>query len=156
MVEPIYDYQFRLILVGDSTVGKSTLLRYFCDGKFDESCDPTVGVDFYSRLLEVKKGVRVKLQLWDTAGQERFRSITKSYYRNSVGGLVVFDISNRETFDSAPRWLAEARSHATPRLPRFVVVGHKADLESRREVARADGRQMALEHGCAYFETSAR
>jgi len=73
MVEPIFDYQFRLILIGDSTVGKSSLLKYFTDGKFSEVCDPTVGVDFYARLLEVKPGVRVKLQLWDTAGQERFR-----------------------------------------------------------------------------------
>merc|ERR1712013_237827 len=85
MVDPIYDYQFRLILIGDSTVGKSSLLRFFSDGKFAEVSDPTVGVDFFSRLVTVKGGARVKLQLWDTAGQERFRSITKSYYRNSVG-----------------------------------------------------------------------
>ena len=75
MVEPIFDFQFRLILIGDSTVGKSSLLKYFTDGKFTEVCDPTVGVDFYARLLEVKPGIRVKLQLWDTAGQERFRYV---------------------------------------------------------------------------------
>ena len=75
MVEPIFDYQFRLILIGDSTVGKSSLLKYFTDGKFAEVCDPTVGVDFFARLIEVKPGVRVKLQLWDTAGQERFRLV---------------------------------------------------------------------------------
>ena len=75
MVEPIFDYQFRLILIGDSTVGKSSLLKYFTDGKFAEVCDPTVGVDFFARLLEVKQGIRVKLQLWDTAGQERFRLV---------------------------------------------------------------------------------
>lgn len=73
MVEPIFDYQFRLIVVGDSTVGKSALLTAFTHGKFSEVCDPTVGVDFFARLIEVKDGVRVKLQLWDTAGQERFR-----------------------------------------------------------------------------------
>lgn len=73
MVEPIFDFQFRLILIGDSTVGKSSLLKYFTEGKFTDECDPTVGVDFYARLIEVKQGVRVKLQLWDTAGQERFR-----------------------------------------------------------------------------------
>ena len=74
-MEPIFDYQFRLILIGDSTVGKSSLLKYFTDGKFSDMCDPTVGVDFFARLIEVKSGVRVKLQLWDTAGQERFRLI---------------------------------------------------------------------------------
>lgn len=73
MCEPIFEYQFRLILIGDSTVGKSSILRYFTDGKFEDACDPTVGVDFYARLMEVKSGVRVKLQIWDTAGQERFR-----------------------------------------------------------------------------------
>ena len=73
MVEPIFEYQFRLILIGDSTVGKSSLLKYFTDGKFEESVDPTVGVDFYARLVDIKPGVRVKLQIWDTAGQERFR-----------------------------------------------------------------------------------
>jgi len=75
MVEPIFDYQFRLILIGDSTVGKSSLLKYFTDGKFSDLCDPTVGVDFFARLIEVKNGIRVKLQLWDTAGQERFRFV---------------------------------------------------------------------------------
>lgn len=75
MVDPIFDYQFRLILLGDSTVGKSSLLKYFCEGKFSEHLDPTVGVDFYTRLVGVRPGVRVKLQLWDTAGQERFRSV---------------------------------------------------------------------------------
>ena len=74
-VDPIFDYQFRLILIGDSTVGKSSLLKYFTDGKFADMCDPTVGVDFFARLIDVKSGVRVKLQLWDTAGQERFRYI---------------------------------------------------------------------------------
>jgi Ras-related protein Rab-39B len=78
MVEPIFDYQFRLILIGDSTVGKSSLLKYFTEGRYEETCDPTVGVDFFARLIEVKPGVKVKLQLWDTAGQERFRYVVAS------------------------------------------------------------------------------
>jgi len=86
MIEPIFDYQFRVILLGDSTVGKSSLLKYFTEGKFDEECEPTVGVDFFARLVEIKPGLRVKLQLWDTAGQERFRyqlylQLASSYYR---------------------------------------------------------------------------
>jgi GTPase SAR1 family protein len=84
MVEPIFDFQFRLILIGDSTVGKSSLLKYFTDGKFSDECDPTVGVDFYARLIEVKQGVRVKLQLWDTAGQERFRYTVFTILHNCV------------------------------------------------------------------------
>ncbi len=81
VVDPIFDYQFRVILIGDSTVGKSSLLKCFTDGAFAEVSDPTVGVDFFARLLRVADGTPIKLQLWDTAGQERFRSITKSYYR---------------------------------------------------------------------------
>lgn len=83
MVEPIFDFQFRLILIGDSTVGKSSLLKYFTEGKFSDECDPTVGVDFYARLIEVQQGVRVKLQLWDTAGQERFRYYLTLFCRHS-------------------------------------------------------------------------
>ncbi|XP_075752350.1 RAS oncogene family member Rab39 isoform X2 [Rhipicephalus microplus] len=114
MVEPIFDYQFRLILIGDSTVGKSTLLKAFTDGKFHDVCDPTVGVDFFARLIEVKKDVRVKLQLWDTAGQERFRSITRSYYRNSVGALLLYDITRRSTFEHLVDWLFEVKRHIEP------------------------------------------
>ncbi|XP_069680907.1 ras-related protein rab-39 [Periplaneta americana] len=155
MVEPIFDYQFRLILIGDSTVGKSSLLKYFTDGKFAELSDPTVGVDFFARLIEVKDGTRIKLQLWDTAGQERFRSITKSYYRNSVGALLVYDITNRASFEHIPLWMMEARRHIEPHRPVFALVGCKLDLE-RREVSREEARAFAEQHGLHHVETSAR
>ncbi|XP_044608973.2 ras-related protein Rab-39A isoform X2 [Equus asinus] len=112
-METIWIYQFRLIVIGDSTVGKSCLLHRFTQGRFpglrSPACDPTVGVDFFSRLLEIEPGKRIKLQLWDTAGQERFRSITRSYYRNSVGGFLVFDITNRRSFEHVKDWLEEAK-----------------------------------------------
>ncbi|KAL1486349.1 hypothetical protein MTO96_031421 [Rhipicephalus appendiculatus] len=133
MVEPIFDYQFRLILIGDSTVGKSTLLKAFTDGKFHDVCDPTVGVDFFARLIEVKKDVRVKLQLWDTAGQERFRSITRSYYRNSVGALLLYDITRRSTFEHLVDWLFEVKRHIEPQKVIYQVVACKADMEVSRE-----------------------
>ncbi|MPC36951.1 Ras-related protein Rab-39B [Portunus trituberculatus] len=138
MVEPIFDYQFRLILIGDSTVGKSSLLKYFTDGKFFEvgggGCDgglcfqisdPTVGVDFFARLIEVSDGTRIKLQLWDTAGQERFRSITRTYYRNSVGALVVFDVCNKKSLEHVPMWIMEAKRHIEPHKAVFILVGTK-------------------------------
>ncbi|KAG8234008.1 hypothetical protein J437_LFUL013926 [Ladona fulva] len=128
MVDPLFEYQFRLILIGDSTVGKSSLLKYFTEGKFAKVSDPTVGVDFFARLVQVKDGTRIKLQLWDTAGQERFRSITKSYYRNSVGALLVYDITNRKSFEHLPNWITEARRHIHPHEPVFAVVGCKLDL----------------------------
>lgn len=155
MVEPIFDYQFRLILIGDSTVGKSSLLKYFTDGKFSEVCDPTVGVDFFARLIEVQDGVRVKLQLWDTAGQERFRSITKSYYRNSVGVLLVFDVTKRQSFLHLEDWLSEARFHIEPYRAVFIVVGHKCDEDDRRAVTYKEGKNFSERHGLRYIETSA-
>ncbi|XP_057651631.1 ras-related protein Rab-39B [Diorhabda carinulata] len=159
MVEPIFDYQFRLILIGDSTVGKSSLLKYFTDGKFAEISDPTVGVDFFARLIEVKDGTRIKLQLWDTAGQERFRSITKSYYRNSVGALLVYDICNRASFDNIPAWMSEARRHIEPHRPVFALVGCKLDLVNnggQREVSKEEAKTFADQNGLFHIETSAK
>ncbi|ODM88378.1 Ras-related protein Rab-39A [Orchesella cincta] len=131
MVEPIFDYQFRMILIGDSTVGKSSLLRFFTRWQIS---DPTVGVDFYARLIQVRNGTRIKLQLWDTAGQERFRSITKSYYRNSVGAIVAYDITSRESFERIPNWISEAKRLIEPFSPTFLIVACKSDLESQRVV----------------------
>ncbi|XP_077485746.1 RAS oncogene family member Rab39 isoform X2 [Amblyomma americanum] len=156
MVEPIFDYQFRLILIGDSTVGKSTLLKAFTDGKFHDICDPTVGVDFFARLIEVKKDVRVKLQLWDTAGQERFRSITRSYYRNSVGALLLYDITKRASFEHLVDWLFEVKRHIEPQKVIYQVVACKADMEVSREVSTEEGQAFAEFYGVKFVETSAK
>ncbi|ENN82900.1 hypothetical protein YQE_00733, partial [Dendroctonus ponderosae] len=121
--------------------------------------DPTVGVDFFARLIEVKDGTRIKLQLWDTAGQERFRSITKSYYRNSVGALLVYDICNMSSFEHVPQWMTEARRHIEPHRPVFALVGCKADLVNnggQREVSREEAKTFADSHGLFYVETSAK
>uniref|UniRef100_UPI00358F52C0 ras-related protein Rab-39B-like n=1 Tax=Myxine glutinosa TaxID=7769 RepID=UPI00358F52C0 len=154
-MEAIWLYQFRIILVGDSTVGKSSLLRRFTEGRFVQVSDPTVGVDFFSRLLELEPGKRVKLQLWDTAGQERFRSITQSYYRSSVGGILVFDVTSRATFESCPRWLAEARMHGQPGRPLLLLLGHKADKAEERQVSRQEAEAYATAQGLPYAEASA-
>ncbi|XP_071537367.1 ras-related protein Rab-39B [Panulirus ornatus] len=155
MVEPIFDYQFRLILIGDSTVGKSSLLKYFTDGKFFEISDPTVGVDFFARLIEVRDGTRIKLQLWDTAGQERFRSITRTYYRNSVGALVVFDVCNKKSLEHVPMWIMEAKRHIEPHKAVFILVGTKIDMEDEREVRKEDAMSLANFYNISYVETSA-
>jgi len=158
MVDPIFDYQFRLILIGDSTVGKSSLLKYFSDGKFAEVSDPTVGVDFFARLVTVRDGARVKLQLWDTAGQERFRSITKSYYRNSVGAVLSYDICNAESFKHIPMWLMEAKRHIEPHQATFLMVGCKRDLgvDGHREVGIQEAQALAEYHRIPFLETSAK
>lgn len=118
-----------------------------------------MGVDFFARLIEVKDGTRIKLQLWDTAGQERFRSITKSYYRNSVGALLVYDICNRASFEHIPLWMAEARRHIEPHRPVIALVGCKLDLVTnggQREVSREEAKSFADQHGLFQIETSAK
>ncbi|XP_060626986.1 ras-related protein Rab-39A [Anolis sagrei] len=154
----IWSFQFRLIVLGDSTVGKSCLLHRFTEGRFPgpRHAEPTVGVDFFSRLLEIEPGKRIKLQLWDTAGQERFRSITRSYYRNSVGGLLVFDITNRSSFEHVYDWLDEGKMHAEPFQIVFILVGHKCDLETERQVTREEAEELASDCGMRYIETSAK
>lgn len=119
--------------------------------------DPTVGVDFFSRLVNLRLGARVKLQLWDTAGQERFRSITKSYYRNSVGAVLAYDICNMDTFKHIPVWLQEARRHIEPHQATFILVGCKLDLAgASREVTTQQGRALADYHSIPFMETSAK
>ncbi|XP_006628171.1 ras-related protein Rab-39A [Lepisosteus oculatus] len=155
-MEAIWIYQFRLIVIGDSTVGKSCLLRRFTEGKFTDVSDPTVGVDFFARLVEIEPGKRIKLQLWDTAGQERFRSITRSYYRNSVGGLLVFDLTNRRSFEHLKDWLDESKMYVQPFEIVFLLVGHKCDAGHQRQVSREEAERFALACGMKYIETSAK
>ncbi|CAF0883784.1 unnamed protein product [Rotaria sordida] len=151
-----YDYQFRLIVVGDSTVGKSSLLRNFCEGVFSQDPDPTVGVDFNVRIIEVKSGVKVKLQLWDTAGQERFKSITRAYYRNSVGVLLIYDTTNYVSFTHVTNWLNEARTQIQPYQCVFLLVGTKIDRESERQVTTEEGKAFADFHNISFIETSSK
>ncbi len=150
-----YQYQFRLILIGDSTVGKSSLLRQFKEGAYSPEISLTVGVDFHARLIHVD-GQAIKLQLWDTAGQDRFRAIVRAYYRNAVGGLLVFDITNRESFANLTLWLEDAEQNADKHHLVFVLVGNKTDQNRHREVSREEGLRYAEDHDMEYIETSAK
>ncbi|KAM7383182.1 hypothetical protein PAMP_002855 [Pampus punctatissimus] len=154
----LWQYQFRVIMLGDSTVGKSSLLKRYTEDLFLESINETVGVDFYVHFLEVEPGVRVKLQFWDTAGQERFRSVTRSYYRNSVGGLLVFDMTNRASFDHIKEWHAEVCEWVQPQKVLFVLVSQKSDREAHEErvVSREEAQKLAGQLGMPYVEASAK
>ncbi|XP_074510987.1 ras-related protein Rab-42b [Sebastes fasciatus] len=154
----LWQYQFRIIMLGDSTVGKSSMLKRYTEDLFLESINQTVGVDFYVHFLEVEPGVRVKLQFWDTAGQERFRSVTRSYYRNSVGGLLVFDMTSQASFDHIKEWHAEVCERVQPYKVLFVLVGQKSDRdeEGERMVSREDAEKLAGELGVPYVEASAK
>ncbi|XP_069479078.1 ras-related protein Rab-39B-like [Ambystoma mexicanum] len=151
-----WHYQFRVILLGDSTVGKSSLLKRYTEGVFLDIINQTVGVDFYVQFVEVEPGRRVKLQFWDTAGQERFRSVTRSYYRNSAGGLLMFDLTNRKSFESILEWHREVNERVQPFSPIFVLVGHKSDLVAERQVQQEEAEKLASSLGLKYLETSAK
>uniref|UniRef100_A0A8C6TDC8 RAB42, member RAS oncogene family n=1 Tax=Neogobius melanostomus TaxID=47308 RepID=A0A8C6TDC8_9GOBI len=154
----LWQYQFRIIMLGDSTVGKSSLLKRYTEDLFLETINQTVGVDFYVHFLEVEPGVRVKLQFWDTAGQERFRSVTRSYYRNSVGGLLVFDLTNRASFEHIRDWHAEVCERVQPQKVVFVLVGHKSDMDidGDRAVSQEEAERLAGQLGMPYTEASAK
>ncbi|KAJ1847702.1 Ras- protein Rab-14 [Coemansia sp. RSA 2708] len=149
-----YNYVAKFIVIGDMGCGKSSLLRQFTEGEFSEKTNHTIGVEFGTRVVAVGDE-RVKIQAWDTAGQERFRSVTRSYYRGSIGTILVYDITNRESFESLTRWLSDARQ-LTPAKSIFVLVGNKADRESQREVRADEGEEYAKENGMLFVEASAK
>jgi len=149
-----HDELFKFIIIGEADTGKSSLLRYFLDKKFRKSpqTNHTVGVEFGAKTVTLY-GKRVKLQIWDTAGQERFRSVTRSYYRGSMGCLLVYDITNRETFNRLPCWLADARELAKDVT--VIVVGNKIDKKEERDVTLLEASGFAQDNGLLFLETSA-
>merc|ERR1712166_23496 len=149
-----YDYLFRLLLIGDSGVGKSCLLLRFADDTWTETYICTIGVDFKIRTIEVN-GKIVKLQIWDTAGQERFRNITASYYRGAHGIMLVYDVTDEDSFNGLERWLAEVDKHCGTDVNK-VIVGNKSDLQERKVVDFAAAKEFADGHGIPCMETSAK
>jgi small GTP-binding protein len=145
---------YKFIIVGSSGVGKTAILKRLIDDTFTTDIVSTIGVEFESTVLHVD-GRKVKLQIWDTAGQERFRSIAKGYYRNAVGVIVVFDLSNRQTFDDLGQWMTDihalCHAHAVIQL-----IGNKTDLADRRVVSLQEAEDFASHHRIKYLETSAR
>lgn len=153
MAEAGEEYLFKIVVIGDSAVGKSNLLSRFARDEFDHNSKATIGVEFQTQVVEVE-GKEIKAQVWDTAGQERFRAVTSAYYRGAVGALIVYDISRRTTFDSIKRWLDELNTHCDTTVARMLV-GNKCDLENIREVSVEEGKALAEEEGLFFIETSA-
>ncbi|XP_039129325.1 ras-related protein Rab11C-like [Dioscorea cayenensis subsp. rotundata] len=148
-----YDYLFKIVLVGDSGVGKSNILSRFTRNEFSLESKSTIGVEFATRTLQIE-GKTVKAQIWDTAGQERYRAITSAYYRGAVGALLVYDITKRQTFDNVQRWLHELREHADSNIV-IMMAGNKSDLSHLRSVQEDDGQALAEKEGLSFLETSA-
>jgi len=148
-----YDHLFKLLIIGDSGVGKSSLLLRFADNVFSGTYITTIGVDFKIRTIDVN-GERVKLQIWDTAGQERFRTITSTYYRGTHGVLVVYDVSSGESFANVQRWLHEIDQNCD--VVNRILVGNKDDDPDRKVVLTADAQRFAEKMQIQLFETSAK
>jgi Ras-related protein Rab-1A len=151
---PVSDYLFKLLLIGDSGVGKSCLLLRFADDTYTESYISTIGVDFKIRTIELD-GKTVKLQIWDTAGQERFRTITSSYYRGAHGIIIVYDVTDRQSFQNVEHWLKEIDKYATGNVNKLLV-GNKSDLQSKKVVTYDEAKEFADKHGIKFLETSAK
>jgi len=149
-----YDYLFKLLLIGDSGVGKTSLLFRFADDKFNNSFISTIGIDFKIRTIEVD-GKKIKLQIWDTAGQERFRTITTAYYRGAMGILLVYDITNEKSFENIKNWMRNIEEHSSSDVQRMIIA-NKCDMDDRRQISRDRGESLAIEHACKFMETSAK
>ncbi|KAL6109675.1 RAB11a, member RAS oncogene family, like [Spinachia spinachia] len=151
--EDEYDYLFKVVLIGDSGVGKSNLLSRFTRNEFNLESKSTIGVEFATRSIQVE-GKTVKAQIWDTAGQERYRAITSAYYRGAVGALLVYDIAKHLTYENAERWLKELQDHADSNIV-IMLVGNKSDLRHLRAVPTEEAKALAEKHGLSFLETSA-
>ncbi|KNA23203.1 hypothetical protein SOVF_026930 [Spinacia oleracea] len=148
------EYLFKIVIIGDSAVGKSNLLSRYSRNEFNMHSKATIGVEFQTQSMEIE-GKEVKAQIWDTAGQERFRAVTSAYYRGAVGALLVYDITRRTTFDSIGRWLDELTTHSDTTAARMLV-GNKKDLDDIRSISIEEGKSLAEEHGLFFMETSAK
>mmetsp|Transcript_30912 Transcript_30912/g.47743 ORF Transcript_30912/g.47743 Transcript_30912/m.47743 type:complete len:205 (-) Transcript_30912:37-651(-) len=153
-MNPEYDHLFKLLLIGDSGVGKSCLLLRFADDTYTESYISTIGVDFKIRTIEIG-GKSIKLQIWDTAGQERFRTITSSYYRGAHGIIVVYDVTDQASFSNVKQWLQEIDRYACENVNKLLV-GNKCDLTTKKVVDYNTAKEFADGLGIPFLETSAK
>ncbi len=154
MAKKSYDLLFKLLLIGDSGVGKTCILFRFSDDAFNNTFISTIGIDFKIKTIELR-GKKIKLQIWDTAGQERFHTITTSYYRGAMGIMLVYDITNAKSFDNIAKWLRNIQEHASEDVEKMIL-GNKCDMEDKRVIAKERGETIARENGVSFLETSAK
>ena len=148
-----YDLLYKIIIIGDTCVGKSNILSRYLKDEFKEDSKSTVGVELGTKFVKVK-GVGAKLQIWDTAGQERYKSITSSYYKGSHGCFIVYDITSETSFENVEKWYEQAQKDASKEVS-IILVGNKCDLENERKVSKEKGEEKAKSLNAPFFETSA-
>ena len=149
-----FDYLVKFIIIGDSSVGKSNILSVYRDGTFTEKKQPSIGVEFIAKNIEIGSSI-FRLQIWDTAGQETFLSMTRVYYKNSSCAFLVYDITEKESFNHLDFWLCELKKEA-PDSILYVLIGNKCDMNLKREVSYEEGNNYAKKNKMMFFETSAK
>ncbi|KAJ3394494.1 GTP-binding protein [Lobulomyces angularis] len=149
-----YDYLFKLLIVGDSNTGKSSLLLRFCDDTFTPSFITTIGIDYKIKTIELD-GKKIKLQIWDTAGQERFQNVTRAYYRSAMGVLVTYDVTDIKTFNNIDNWMRQIEKNTNGDLCRMLI-GNKCDLLEEKHVSKEQGQRLADTYNIKFLETSAK
>ena len=148
-----YDHLIKLLILGDSAVGKTCLLLRYTDNNFTSNHLATIGIDFKLKNIEFKDK-RLKLQIWDTAGQERFRTITRTYYKDAMGVILAYDCTNQRSFDNTREWVQQIKLHSKDQVA-MVLIGNKSDCPDKK-VSAEQGQQLAEELGVGFFETSAK
>ena len=151
--EENYEVMFKVVLIGDMKVGKTNIVSRYIKNEFNKDSMSTIGVEFGSKELVIE-GHNVKVQIWDTAGQEKYKSITNAYYKGAKGAFVVYDITNKNSFDNADNWLNNLRASADKKCS-IILIGNKSDLENKREVSIEQGEEKAKNSEIAFMETSA-
>ena len=154
MEEEGYDFIFKVLLLGNSDVGKSSLLLRYVDSVWNDAFVPTIGVDFKVKTLTINEK-KVKMQIWDTAGQERFRTVVATYFRGAHGILLLYDVTNKDSFKNLESWLIEIEKNAKEKVLK-ILIGNKCDLNDDREITTEEGKAFALRNGMEFMETSAK
>ena len=151
--EASYELLYKVIIIGDTGVGKSNILSRYVKDEFSSNSKSTVGVELGIKFLKIKN-TKTKIQIWDTAGQERYRAITSSYFKGSNGCFIVYDITNEASFNNVENWYEQIQKETSKDIP-ILLVGNKCDLEDERKISIEKGKEKAQNLNCAFFETSA-
>ena len=146
---------YKVLLLGDSTVGKTCILLKYTDKIFQETHMMTIGLDYRLKTMTLQSGKEVKLQIWDTAGQDRFRSITKNYYKGSHGIILIYDVTSLKTFENVKSWVSQIHEEISDKVVIYLV-GNKIDMDDERKVKTEEGQKLAEELGVPFVETSAK
>lgn len=150
-----YDFVYKILLLGDSAVGKTCFLLRYADNTFSDNHISTIGLDYRLKVINIDKDKVAKIQIWDTAGQDRFKSITKNYYKGAHGIILIYDVTSVMSFNNIKNWVQQIRENATAKVE-IILVGNKIDEENIRKVTTQEGERLAKDFNISFFETSAK